>query len=112
MSSYRFDLRFKQTRQAIGREQDTILGQIARRAVRIAKANAPVRTGQFKAGIGYRKLAPGHYEIFASAPHSAYVLLGTSRMRAQPVVQNGVRQASRELGARGLQLAGSFGEEE
>lgn len=111
MSSYTFELRFKQARAAAAAGQDKLLGQVTRRATQIARTNAPVRTGQFKAGIGYRKLGPGRYEIFATAPHSAYVLLGTRYMQAQPVIQDGVRQAARELGARGLVVAGAFGEE-
>lgn len=43
-----------------------------------AKSNAPVKTGEYQAGIGMQQTGPTNFTIFASAPHSSFIEYGTA----------------------------------
>jgi HK97 gp10 family phage protein len=64
--------------------------KVAQAVVSRAKSDAAVDTGEFRDGIGYevRMIGGGvAVAIFAAAPHSVYVILGTSKMPARDPIR-------------------------
>jgi len=100
--SYKLELRFRETTAQVTKQQDRMLETTAKRAVVYAKQRARVKSGEMRDSIGYRKIAPGQYELFIGAPHGLFHELGTSRIPAQPMLRPGIAQAASELGAGSL----------
>lgn len=76
--------------------------RVGRSATERAKADAVVDTGEFRDGIGYevRKIGSGVVVVlYASADHSIYVILGTSRMPARDPIRPAIDAEAPKFGA-------------
>lgn len=88
----------KETRPLIVGLATDVIGDAERRA----KGRAPVRTGMYQSGIhGLAAVTRGQHAIVArleaTAEHSSFVELGTSRMPPRPIIGEASEWAAREM---------------
>ncbi len=78
---------------------DTRMRAAGQAIVARAKALAPVRTGQLRAGIGFIYNQSTHtLQIYGDAPYDIFVEYGTRYMRPQPHIRPALLEAGRLYG--------------
>lgn len=87
-----------QAAAAVIAETPDIIGYYAGRTANLARASAPVRTGELRGGISVQVAGSGQSAaIFATAPYAPYVEHGTSKMPPQPFMAPALDQVEPEF---------------